>query len=95
MQTIKRPSENRVSDGLDMKRLTVSLAVDGFFLAEHFRVLAEGAAWAAVAISIRHKKEAIFCIMEENLSNTKQRYRVKSSFTLRLLLCFDKAMEAV
>ncbi|WP_296185804.1 hypothetical protein [uncultured Neisseria sp.] len=52
MQTIKRPSENRVSDGLNMKRLTVSLA--------------------AVIISIRHKKEAFFFIMEENLSNIKQ-----------------------
>jgi hypothetical protein len=50
---------------------------------------------AAVIISIRHKKEAIFCIMEENLSNTKQRYRVKSSFTLRPSSCFDKARKAV
>ena len=77
MQTIKRPSENRVSDGLDMKWLTVSLATDGFFLAEHFRVLSDGAAWIAVVISIRHKKEATFFIKEENLSNIKQRHRVK------------------
>lgn len=68
MQTIKRPSENRVSDGLSMKRLTVSLATDGFFLAEHFRVPA-----AALLNHIQAGAAAVDVFGMEGVGKCRQR----------------------